>query len=157
VERLQQDAMPGFHYGSAVGPHLRHIMEHYTALLQALAQADPVVNYDARGRNMRVQNDTSAALDLLCELQARWSALASQYRDPDDAGQTLRTRLQAGASGEHSVVVPTTLGRESLSRPPDTVHHFALLAPYCRAAGIEPEPDFGKAPATRAFERMATA
>jgi hypothetical protein len=55
------------------------------------------------------------------------------------------------------VVVPTTLGRELLFLSSHTVHHFALVAQYCRAAGVEPEQDFGKAPATRAFERLAAA
>lgn len=157
VERLQDAAAPSFRYGQAVGPHLRHIMEHYTALLDALAQADPVVHYDARGRDMRVQNEATAALDLLRDLQARWSTLAHQCGATSALGQALHTCLQAGACGEHSVVVPTTLGRELLFLSSHTVHHFALVAQYCRAAGVEPEQDFGKAPATRAFERLAAA
>jgi hypothetical protein len=66
-------------------------------------------------------------------------------------------RLQTVASGEHSALEPITLVRELLFLSSHTVYHFALLAPHCRAAGIEPKPDFGKAPTTRAFGRMATA
>jgi hypothetical protein len=33
------------------------------------------------------------------------------------------------------------------------VHHFALMAHYCKLAGVDLGPDFGKAPATVAFER----
>lgn len=157
VEQLQHRADPSFEYGRAVGPHLRHIMEHYTALLQALAQADPVVHYDARGRDMRVQNEPAAALTMLRDVLARWSDLARERSTPHALSQTLGTCLQAGAVGEHSVSVPSTLGRELLFLSSHTVHHFALLVPYCRAAGVEPGPDFGKAPATRAFERLAAA
>jgi hypothetical protein len=157
VEQLQHRADPTFRYGHAVGPHLRHIMEHYTALLQALAQADPVVHYDARGRDMRVQNEPAAALTMLREVLAHWSDLARERSSSHALGQTLGTCLHAGAVGEHSVSVPSTLGRELLFLSSHTVHHFALLAPYCRAAGVEPGPDFGKAPATRAFERLAAA
>jgi hypothetical protein len=63
--------------------------------------------------------------------------------------------LQAGNAGELTVTVETTLGRELMFLSSHTVHHFALVAQYSKAAGVDLGHDFGKAPATVAFERKA--
>jgi hypothetical protein len=46
----------------------------------------------------------------------------------------------------------STLGRELLFVSSHTVHHFALVAHYCKTAGVDLGADFGKAPATMAHE-----
>jgi hypothetical protein len=51
------------------------------------------------------------------------------------------------------VTVPTSLGRELLFLESHTVHHMALLADYVRGLGVVLDANFGKAPATIAFER----
>ena len=69
----------------------------------------------------------------------------------------LVTKLLAGARGEIELTVETTLGRELLFLSSHTVHHFAPLGQYCRNAGVELGHDFGKAPATMAFEQLHAA
>jgi hypothetical protein len=67
----------------------------------------------------------------------------------------IQTCLKTGEAGDMELTVPSTLGRELLFLSSHTVHHFALLGNYCKAAGVEMGADFGKAPATVAFERHA--
>lgn len=152
VQRLQAQARPGFDYAQAVGPHLRHIIEHYQALLRALRPAARrCVDYDERERDLDVQSRSEATLQALRQLMAE---MATQAQNPDwRLDLPLETRLRSGPAGEFEVVVPTTLGRELLFLSSHTVHHFALLGHYCKAAGVDLGPDFGKAPATVAFER----
>ncbi len=155
VERLLAQARPGFVYARAVGPHLRHIVEHYQAVLTALPTASRCVDYDARDRDLRMQSEPEATLGALRQTITQLSICA------EDAGHTLAmplaTRLQAGLSGELEATVPTTLGRELLFLASHTVHHYALLGHYCREAGVDLGPDFGKAPATIAFEQAKPA
>ena len=155
VTRLGKEAVADFDYGRAVGPHLRHIIEHYLALVKALASRDRCVCYDARDRDPRIQTDPAATLAALEQLSDSFEALAQ------DQGLNLQTplvtKLLAGARGEIELTVETTLGRELLFLSSHTVHHFAPLGQYCRNAGVELGHDFGKAPATMAFEQLHAA
>lgn len=152
ITRLAKEAGTDFVYASAVGPHLRHIVEHYLALVNALKAGDRCICYDARSRDLRIQTDSSATLSALQELHQSFAALA---QDHSLGLQTpLATKLLAGARGEIELTVETTLGRELLFLSSHTVHHFAPLGQYCRNAGVELGPDFGKAPATMAFEQV---
>lgn len=155
VQRLQKEAVATFRYEQAVGPHVRHIIEHYTALFTALDTHNICVDYDARDRDMRLQNEPPVTLTKLHELATRMQGLAYTSVGALELDTALSTRLKAGNTGEIEVTVPTTLGRELLFLSSHTVHHFALLAHYCKVAGVDLGNDFGKAPATVAFERKA--
>jgi hypothetical protein len=154
VQRLQLEAVPTFRYEQAVGPHVRHIIEHYTAFFSALDTTNTCVDYDTRDRDIRLQNESAATLTKLHELADRMQGLAYAPTPVFDLHTALSTRLKAGVEGEIEVTVPT-LGRELLFLSSHAVHHFALLAHYCRIAGVDLGHDFGKAPATVAFERKA--
>ena len=155
VMRLREDADADFDYARAVGPHLRHIIEHYLALVNALAAGDRCVCYDARNRDLRIQTDPVATLSALTQLNDSFAALANDQNL--DLQTPLLTRLLAGVRGEIELTAETTLGRELLFLSSHTVHHFAPLGQYCRNAGVELGHDFGKAPATLAFEQLHAA
>lgn len=155
VTRLGEEAGADFDYARAVGPHLRHIVEHYLALVNALTVGDRCVCYDARNRDLRIQTDPAATLFALKHLTDSFAALALDQNL--DLQTPLLTRLLAGARGEMELTVETTLGRELFFLSSHTVHHFAPLGQYCRNAGVELGHDFGKAPATMAFEQLHAA
>jgi hypothetical protein len=153
VERLQKEAQPGFRYAQAVGPHVRHILEHVTALTDALQRGSMMVDYDARERDLQVQSVPAATLAKIRAVVYQIGQLKVITSAALDL--PLSTRLQTGPDGALEVVVQSTLGRELLFVASHTVHHFALLAQYCKAAGVDLGHDFGKAPATVAYERKA--
>jgi uncharacterized damage-inducible protein DinB len=155
VQRLQKEAAPTFKYEQAVGPHVRHIIEHYTALFAALDTTNTCVDYDARDRDIRLQSEPAVTLTKLHEMAARMQGLAYAPTPVFDLHTALSTRLKAGVEGEIEVTVSTTLERELLFLSSHAVHHFAILAHYCRIAGVDLGHDFGKAPSTMAFERKA--
>lgn len=152
ITRLGEEAGADFGYASAVGPHLRHIVEHYLALVSALKAGDRCICYDARSRDLRIQTDPAATLSALQELHESFAVLAQDQSL--DLQTPLVTKLLAGTRGEMEITVETTLGRELLFLSSHTVHHFAPLGQYCRNAGVELGHDFGKAPATMAFEQQ---
>jgi len=155
IVRLKSEADSSFNYAQAVGPHVRHIIEHYTALLDALVSTDGVVDYDARTRDQRIQSIPDVTLDKLYKLRNEMLELANTVGDHSNLNEELRTRLKVGVLGEQTVTLVTTLGRELTFLSSHTVHHFATVSLYCKKAGVDLGHDFGKAPATVAHELQA--
>lgn len=135
-------------FAGPVGSHLRHVVEHYEALLVP-AEAG-VVNYDARPRSAELQADAQLARKRLLAVHEGLCARLLAHMDAP-----LRVRGQGGLAGESSFCVNSSLGRELVFLAGHTVHHFALLSDYCRQHGIPTPEGFGKAPATRAHERAS--
>jgi hypothetical protein len=155
-----QSAMPaGYFFGQRLGPHLRHILEHYGALFDGLIEQDPakssIVDYDARSRDRMIETDPAMAQAAIEKTLRLIASLQNAY--PNDVDLPMTARFATGEVGESSLTVMTSLGRELLFLESHTVHHFALLAKYARGLGVDLGSDFGKAPATIAYERRMSA
>jgi hypothetical protein len=137
-------------YAGPVGSHLRHLIEHWEALVFALQPG--WVDYDARPRDAALETDPALA-------QARLMALRTQLECWDDAqlSTPVQVRGLCGAEGEFAFEVTSSLGRELAFVASHAVHHFAWLRLHGLQAGVADGPGFGKAPATLAFERQQTA
>ena len=153
IESMQQKAFAGFNYAQAVGPHFRHVIEHYAALLTTLAQGSFCVDYDTRERNVELQNIPALTLAKIQELIEQFESLVSQKSF--EPGLPLTTRLRSGLSGEDIMTADSSLARELLFVASHALHHFAFVDRHCRQAGVELGRDFGKAPSTIAIERGA--
>ncbi len=137
-------------YAKPVGAHLRHVIEHYEALL--MPAEDGVVDYDARRRDAALEASPRLAQQHLLALQQH---LAQQ---PCDPRQPLTVRGLGGLAGEFAFELPSSLGRELVFVASHAVHHFALLVPHLRQHGLPlPGEGFGIAPATLAHTRSVAA
>ncbi len=132
-------------YADPVGAHIRHIVEHYEALLHAPEPG--VVDYDARPRDTALER--SARLARL-RLQALLATLSAAPRGVLDGA--LRVRGLAGIRGDFGFEFGSTLGRELVFVASHAIHHFAVLMPHCQAHGLAMGMHFGRAPATVAHE-----
>lgn len=143
-----QAAMPGSDYGSHIGPHLRHVIEHYEALTRQLPSLS--VDYDSRARDRAPEHDPVVA-------RARIEALQQQLHamDVDAISEPIAIHLRGGLAGEDNFVSFSTLARELLFVASHAVHHYALIQMHCKAQGIFLGADFGKAPATVRHARAA--
>jgi hypothetical protein len=137
------------HYAGPLGAHLRHVIEHYEALL--FPERAGIVDYDARARDAELEATPSLALAGLLALNQALARCPAGRLD-----QVLSVRGRTGALGEFDFQTPSSLGRELAFLASHTVHHFALLAGTCTQQGIATPEGFGKAPATRAHERATT-
>lgn len=133
-------------FAGPAGAHLRHVAEHYEALV---FPAQPgVVDYDARPRDIELETDMRVASRRLQSVhQALGQCTTARLHE------ALQVRGRGGPEGEFAFLVPSSLGRELAFLASHTVHHFALLCGYCQQHGIATPEGFGKAPATRAHER----
>jgi hypothetical protein len=138
-----QPALPP--YAGLVGSHLRHVIEHYEALL--LPNLVGSVDYDARPRDANLETSSHVALTRLQALARALTALPSA-----SLATPLQVLGQGGIEGEHCFQVTSSMGRELAFVASHAVHHFAMLVGHCQQHGIPTPEGFGKAPATRAHE-----
>ncbi len=136
-------------YGEGIGPHLRHVLEHYEELLDGLGRR--VLEYDRRRRDRRVEQDTPFARTRFCSVIERLEAL----EDAPPASDEVAVMLCGGLEGEECFVAKSSLARELLFVASHAVHHYAILKPLLAQRGYPVDADFGKAPATIHFEREA--
>jgi hypothetical protein len=139
----EEPGAPG--YARPVGAHLRHVIEHYEALL--LRRGD-IVDYDSRPRDGELERSPR-------EARIRLQRLQQQLERSDAALLDVPVRVHGlcGTAGEMQFAVGSTVGRELAFVASHATHHFALLLDHCREHGIPAGADFGKAPATVAHER----
>jgi hypothetical protein len=127
-----------------VGPHLRHVLEHYDEFLTGLATH--VIDYDARVRDLELERDPAKAA-------ARIDAIVTRLGEVRDIPETIAVSQQGGLSGDERFIVMSSPLRELLFVAGHAIHHFAILKPALTAAGVPVPPDFGKAPGTVQYER----
>ncbi|MEL6949663.1 MAG: DinB family protein [Pseudomonadota bacterium] len=124
---------------AGIGAHVRHVLDHYDALLQGIKTG--VVNYDTRARCPETETDADTALDRIAFARHAIRALG------DTPGDTpLSVCLDCGTGGTRPT--PSTLARELQFLVSHTVHHDALIAAAARTLGATMEDGFGVAPST---------
>lgn len=129
-------------YKSSAGKHMRHILEHYSSLVDAVGGN---VDYDARERNERIETDLQYAI------QTGRSIIKKLQRFSEDMAfleTEVKVRSNEGAQSEDSPWSRSTVKRELQFLLSHTVHHYALVAVILRIQGYTPHEAFGVAPST---------
>ena len=128
-----------------VGAHLRHVVEHYEALVHGLSLG--VVDYDGRPRDRQLETSPTLARDRLLGLRqvlGQWT--------PDMLDRPVQVLGQGGITGDFDFCVTSSVGRELAFLASHAVHHFALLIEHLQRHGVPVPAHFGKAPGTVANE-----
>jgi len=128
-----------------VGPHFRHVLEHYSCFLDGLAGRR--IDYDARAREVAIERDRSHAAGRIRELTARLLAFGCKGELDSEAS----VRLECGVGDEDDQWSRSTLRRELHFLLSHTIHHYALIGLLLAARGIETGCDFGVAPSTLSY------
>ncbi|GAA5836868.1 hypothetical protein JCM11251_005810 [Rhodosporidiobolus azoricus] len=160
--------------GASVGKHLRHLADHYKAVLDALEAAerpstagtagptndtlssssssDPSslpplrLNYDNRTRLVSAETSRSAAITQFEDLLARLERLTGGGKGTAAAAER-EVRLEAVTPVK--VEVRSTFARELWFASFHAVHHFALIRVIvCGELHLSVPDDFGVAPST---------
>jgi len=112
----------------AVGPHLRHCVEHFQLLLDGWRNGS--VDYDARSRDLHLERDPLAVREAL---QAIAGSLAAIRRV--DLLRGLKVS-QSAAPGRPRLSSPSCLERELVFLSGHTIHHIAIMMLAGREAGV---------------------
>jgi hypothetical protein len=132
-------------FAGPVGAHLRHVIEHYEALVHGLHIG--VVDYDGRPRDRQLEAHPALARDRLLELRRTLGQCT-----PEMLERPVQVLGQGGIVGDFDFCVTSTVGRELAFLANHAVHHFALLATHLQRHGVPMPAQFGKAPGTVANE-----
>ncbi|MFC3095177.1 DinB family protein [Alteromonas sediminis] len=130
----QYDAIPPGPFNSSIGEHIRHILDHYQALMLGLGAA--YIDYNQRARHSSVESDLSMALTYW-EQVSEWLANLSE--------QEHEKKLKVVT--EHNTVW-STLGRELSFVSSHAIHHFAFIKQLAAAFAVSLPSHVGVAPAT---------
>ena len=128
-------------FAGPVGAHMRHVVEHYEALIHGLNLG--VVDYDRRPRDRRLEASPTLARDRLLGLR-----LALGQWAPDMLDRPVQVLGQGGITGDFDFRVASSVGRELVFLASHAVHHFALLAEHLQRHRVPWPVHFGKAPGT---------
>ena len=126
-------------YGSSVGGHLRHCLEHYLSFLGGMGSGK--IDYDDRRRDVAMETVTSDATSVIGDIASRLEALLES--DPP-----VGVLVKMDCGGDEIEWQPSTMGRELQFLVSHTVHHYAMIGGICSALNLELEEDFGVAPST---------
>lgn len=130
---------------SAIGRHVRHILEFYQALFVYMrnTSADSLC-YDKRQRNLQLETSADAALQEIDQVR---SQLGTAY--VGDCDINLASIIVPGAP---MVGIKTTLYRELFYLLDHTIHHMALIKMLAQKLGVNLDRSFGLAQSTKAHE-----
>jgi hypothetical protein len=128
-------------FNASIGGHYRHVLEHFHCLIEGLPSG--VVNYDARRRDARIENEVSFASIATCDvLRAikKWSSETLEL----PCGSMSTVAYHSGAA----TLLTSNAGRELAYCVAHAIHHFAIIRMLCNELGVEVPKEFGYAPTT---------
>ena len=125
---------------SSVGGHVRHWLDHVTALLAAVDTGR--LSYDHRDRGTPVETERWAALAAITQLTVRLHDLRASVLD-----RPLDVEILLSADGEPQTF-RSTVGRELAYVVSHSVHHNAIIGAMVQTLGGRVPPRFGYAPST---------
>ncbi len=127
---------------AGVGAHFRHCLDFYRCFLRDLASGR--VDYDRRERRPELETRVAVALTAIESVAEGLAAI----EDDQFARQLEVHHDEAPGEAPATSWQRSTVGRELRFLASHTVHHYALIAHLAREQGIEPDEEFGVAPAT---------
>lgn len=141
LPKLNSYAAPCLALSNAtIGQHTRHIIELYQCLLAGYVTGE--INYDNRKRNTLYENDITAAVDSIKEIQ-------QQLGQPD---KTVKIFCQ----DEHSsILIESNYYREVIYNLEHCIHHQALIKVALLSINdIKIADGFGVAPSTLQYRQQ---
>jgi hypothetical protein len=119
---------------ATIGQHTRHIIELYQCLLAGYPSGK--INYDDRKRNTLYENDTTAAIEIIKEIQ-------QNLQQPDK-----QLNIFCGTN-DNSICIESNYYREVLYNLEHCIHHQALIkVALLTIKNINIDGGFGVAPST---------
>ena len=133
-------------YGSSVGEHMRHILDHYSKLVESSGCG--VVRYDERRRGTDVEVSRAAAIKANDEVLY---ALESEAMEKRDGLLTVSFMTDPVTSAEE--ISPSSLHRELLFCAHHATHHHFVIKLMMRELGHTADDSLGLAVSTKSFHR----
>ncbi|MDF0751558.1 DinB family protein [Marinobacter sp. 71-i] len=131
-----------------IGKHVRHIIDHYSALLSATASPGALLDYENRNRDLSLETDRRAG-------GSRLSDILRELRDRFGAEYASELAMLHNSDGQRQVVT-TSVERELVFLASHTIHHMAIIGMLAEQAGVEVDAEFGVHPSTLRYLQRQT-
>ena len=148
LRRIQSSPEQAALFSEFIGPHVRHVLEHYTIFLNGILNGGPIC-YDQRLRNHKISDNPEAAIAEIETVIGGLKAIILYDDDPDDG--FIEVEFQALYYSSSYDKMRSTKIREIYFLLHHTIHHCALIFDYCEKNNIWTPFNFGKSPATIRF------
>lgn len=127
---------------SCMGRHIRHVLDHYTALQTGIVSGE--VDYDQRSRDSEIESSTEVAKQQVLNL-IKWVNADITNDMP------LNMKTEISISSQQFITVDSSLKRELIYLLNHTVHHMAQVSFALRILNINIDSEIGIAPATLTY------
>jgi len=127
-------------FGSSIGSHLRHVLDHYRSFLSGLETG--MVDYDNRRREVKSEIDIELAKADIQSVIDDFTVIESLE------DRCVQVKVSSSVAGEETKLSDSSIARELQFLVSHTVHHYALIAIISRMGGVIPDESFGVAPST---------
>ncbi len=134
----------GCDFGARIGPHLRHVLDHYDCFFSGLASG--TIDYDERARDPHCETQLAVACQRIASTAARLQALGSR-----ELPAQIAIRVSTSTDGA-PLRAESSPARELQFLQSHAVHHYALIAQVAAEQGLDFPGAFGKAPSTLRHE-----
>jgi hypothetical protein len=128
-------------FGSTVGGHYRHCLNHFQSLLQGFDAHE--INYDHRERNSWIEKDCMFALAETHRIMRAFESIPTAFLDCP-----ISVRSKINYDVDAAPLIGSTVGRELLYAVAHAIHHYALIAVICGMLDVPVPAGFGVAPST---------
>lgn len=137
------------HFGSSAGAHMRHILDHYLALMH---REGNTVNYNVRHRFSDVENS-------IADAQAQLETISDWLKSLDENTLNMPVEVisEVSVSEQRDFAGHSTFGRELVFVSSHAVHHYFTLKLIAKMQDIKIDADLGLAPATASYQRSQSA
>jgi len=137
-------------WGSPIGAHYRHVLDHFLCLIQGLWDAR--INYDQRGRDREIEGSIEVARAATLELIDALTAIPA-----DVLKQECEVVYSVGYGDKGVQAVRSVVARELMFCVGHAIHHYAILKLLCSVRAVALPFEFGIAPSTLKYHEAQAA
>ncbi len=147
ITRVDYIEVHGPNFMSPAGSHIRHIIDHYSAIIIGLK--NNMIDYDVRSRGSKIEEYPEVAIEKIKEISDWIEQLsdACLYK-------MVPLSTEVSITSKNVQTVQTSIARELVFAGSHAVHHFAMITQISNVQNKPLPLDFGIAPATATFIRQ---
>lgn len=131
---------------SSAGSHMRHIIDHYLAIISG--SENGLIDYDVRLRGNKIELSPQLAIEKLNEIADKILNFSA-----NELNKIIPLSSEVSVTNKNIQTVKTSIARELMFAGSHAVHHYAMIAQITFAQKASLPECFGIAPATATFLR----
>jgi hypothetical protein len=124
-----------------IGAHYRHVLEHFTCVLEGLRPGR--INYDARKRDINIETSVPYARSATKALIEEF-----QFISPQLLARECSVIYTVAYGDNEPEEVRSTFAREIMFSVGHAIHHYAIIKLLCAGLGVKLPHALGVAPST---------